>query len=813
MTPAPDRLQELLDQDQVTGIDYVFVHPNQQTLDVYFLRDPLTLSTPLVGDVNEEQLLIYKAFDNGTLSQDIPLTGFSWEVIDGQQVLRLETEYPGDFTLYKLQIDDDRIDPFYNDIIFSFKANCPSDLDCEPPKHECPPEEQVDFPINYLARDFWSFRRALLDFVSQRYPDWNDRLEADAGIMLAEVMSGLADEMAYYQDRVGREAYLETATQRRSLQHHARLIDYDIHHGLGASTWLDITVKTDPANEQKEIETLTARATGDSGQSKYYELGRGLADKKKYVADYRCNRFEPHIWDEDEVCLDVGTTSMYIDGHQKDVFTSFDDFPEEGKWVLLQTTPDDPSITARAHMVRLIEVIDTVDPVFNNPITRIIWEEEQALPFEIDMRFLEVRANLVPITAGCQSTRCFVVGADPDDLGLPESATTRMERAIEREGHDKTVSYFYSLPDSDVDDLVWLGDEARTAVPDIRLVEVEYDSTTSSWTKLPEWQWRRSLLGASSQSQDNDYTLVPGIWKRVKGYHRTGEEIVHKDYASDAGMTIRFGDNEFGMTPDEKTVFKVEYRLGGGEPGNTTAQTITGFTGPDFIEAVSNPLSSYNGKDPESPGEIRQLAPEAFRAITYRAVRPEDYAEAAERLPWVQRAGAAFRWTGSWLSAFVTPDPKGTAQLSVERRSESVEQLDRFRQAGREAHVSDPVYANIDLEITVCVAPDAYPGEVKESVLVALLGSKGRRPMPGYFSPDNFTFGSPLERSTLEAAIQSVSGVRAVENIMIKRRGWFDWRKFSELFYDPGKNTIIRVENDPLHPERGTLKLFMEGGA
>ena len=45
------------------------------------------------------------------------------------------------------------------------------------------------------------------------------------------------------------------------------------------------------------------------------------------------------------------------------------------------------------------------------------------------------------------------------------------------------------------------------------------------------------------------------------------------------------------------------------------------------------------------------VAPEAFRAVTYRAVRPEDYAEAAERLPWVQRAGATFRWTGSWLTA------------------------------------------------------------------------------------------------------------------------------------------------------------------
>jgi hypothetical protein len=54
-------------------------------------------------------------------------------------VLRITTGSPGDFSLYRLRIDDDRVDPYFNDIVFSFKANCPSDLDCKQPAHECPP--------------------------------------------------------------------------------------------------------------------------------------------------------------------------------------------------------------------------------------------------------------------------------------------------------------------------------------------------------------------------------------------------------------------------------------------------------------------------------------------------------------------------------------------------------------------------------------------------------------------------------------------------------------------------------------------------
>jgi hypothetical protein len=84
--------------------------------------------------------------------------------------------------------------------------------------------------------------RALLDFASLRYPDWADRLEADAGVMMVELMSALGDEMAFYQDRVSREAYLETASQRRSIRRHARLVDYHMHDGLGASGWLDFTI-------------------------------------------------------------------------------------------------------------------------------------------------------------------------------------------------------------------------------------------------------------------------------------------------------------------------------------------------------------------------------------------------------------------------------------------------------------------------------------------------------------------------------------------------------------------------------------------
>ena len=63
-------------------------------------------------------------------------------------------------------------------------------------------------PIDYLAKDFLSFRQALLDFSALRYPEWQERSEADFGVMFLEALSALADDLSYTQDRVAAEATL-----------------------------------------------------------------------------------------------------------------------------------------------------------------------------------------------------------------------------------------------------------------------------------------------------------------------------------------------------------------------------------------------------------------------------------------------------------------------------------------------------------------------------------------------------------------------------------------------------------------------------
>ena len=272
------------------------------------------------------------------------------------------------------------------------------------------------------------------------------------------------------------------------------------------------------------------------------------------------------------------------------------------------------------------------------------------------------------------------------------------------------------------------------------------------------------------------------------------------------------------VTPE---LYKARYRVGNGACGNVPADAIR-FADPNgsSTSPTSGSPSSYahgsgaldGGIDPETLDEIRRDAPEEYRTITYRAVRPEDYDEAAQRLSWIQRAGTQFRWTGSWLTAFTAADRRGASALPEASRAALADHLDRFRQAGREVHVLAPRYADLDVRIVICVEATAFPATVVRDVQRVLLGVRGVRPVAGFFDPDRFTFATPLDRSELESAIQHVPGVRAVKSILFARRGWFAERELS-AYYQPARDEVIRVENDHRHPDRGSLSIETEGGA
>ena len=76
-------------------------------------------------------------------------------------------------------------------------------------------------------------------------PQWTERNEADIGMMLLELFAATADSLSYMQDRVANEAFLTSASQRRSVAGHLALIGYELDPGESAGTWLFFEVNSE----------------------------------------------------------------------------------------------------------------------------------------------------------------------------------------------------------------------------------------------------------------------------------------------------------------------------------------------------------------------------------------------------------------------------------------------------------------------------------------------------------------------------------------------------------------------------------------
>ena len=116
------------------------------------------------------------------------------------------------------------------------------------------PEPQATKPeINYLAKDYASFRQLILDRLALNMPRWQETHVPDLGIALVELLAYVGDYLSYYQDAVATEAYLNTARQRITVRRHVRLVDYAMHEGCNARAFVTIAAENDTQLDPTQV--------------------------------------------------------------------------------------------------------------------------------------------------------------------------------------------------------------------------------------------------------------------------------------------------------------------------------------------------------------------------------------------------------------------------------------------------------------------------------------------------------------------------------------------------------------------------------
>ncbi len=279
MLAVNDRLSALRGSSVYNGVDFVEIaSADQRTLLVHFLNGVAVKG--LVGK---------PLITGGDVIKSVPVHDIDdttdWAVdLQGLPLLRLTVDAPGDFSPYTLTLSSITsppvLDRFFDHADFSFKAGCDSDLDCAAPAPACPAPPGSPPVIDYMAKEFLSFRKALSDFSAIRYPRYRERSEADFGVMVMEALCVVADDLSYTQDRFAAEAALESATQRRSLIRLARLVDYEPAPATAARVQLQLDVLTGPVPAG-----VVVSAPAPEGGTIHFETGTGLNDTTNYVVD------------------------------------------------------------------------------------------------------------------------------------------------------------------------------------------------------------------------------------------------------------------------------------------------------------------------------------------------------------------------------------------------------------------------------------------------------------------------------------------------------------------------------------------------
>jgi hypothetical protein len=646
-----ERRREDVRKAALLGIDLVEVDAAQTTLEVFFLgKAPEKLEAPNVvvtggRPVTVRSIRVYRQHD---------------AALDDWMEVALDA--PGDFSPYTLALvkaDErgrptaaplDGLDARYATATFSFKVSCPSDLDCAAPQ-VCPPPLRAQPEIDYLAKDYDSFRQLMLDRLAQTMPAWRETHVPDVGIMLVELLAYAGDQLSYYQDAVATEAYLGTARQRISVRRHARLVDYALHEGCNARAWLTLSTDTDadldpatlffctrfPGAPDGHVLQLADFAKAPPGSCEVFEPL--VADPRRPLKLRKAHgeiRF--YAWGDCACCLPKGATRA----------TLLDAWTGEGqsRGRALDLAVDDvlifeevigPGTGNRAdadpnhrQAVRLTKVTPGTDPLYDaehggRPVVEIEWCSEDALTFPLcisarmpapdcDCRenISVARGNVVLVDHGATVTE--PLGTVPVERSAAtcatdcEPATTVLTPGRFRPVLKQTpLTFAQDLPPCGCASVVFAQDPRR-ALPRVMLTGT---LTTPQGARTTTWAPRADLLDAAP-----------------------GDAAFVAEIDDDGDAHLRFGNGRQGRVPDAGTAFEARYRAGNGPAGNVGAETIAYLvfrqtTGGAGAIVPRNPLAASGGTAPEPVAEARMFAPYAFRDVLERAVTADDYAALA----------------------------------------------------------------------------------------------------------------------------------------------------------------------------------------
>jgi hypothetical protein len=518
-------------------------------------------------------------------------------------------------------------------------------------------KEQKSPEVDYLTKDYKSFRQVISDRISAIAPEWKERRTPGVGMAIIEILAYAGDYLSYFQDAVAMEAYYRTARSRVSLSRHLRLIDYFMHEGCNARVWVhmktakvtfDLAPRTPLLTKSKGAPLLLSpdhmQDAINSGALVFETMHHAKLYKKH-------NQISFYTWGGNEPMISKGAVSATLKGEYPDIgvgdiliFKEAKD-PDTGR-----TEDANPSLR---HAVRIRETKISEDPpgsAGSAKITEIRWLQADALPFDLYLTKISNGKEINDISVALGN----IVLAD-HGMTAPEQTLSVKEKKDLRRIYTKVANPTYATEYDQVKaKKVAAGEIIRqnpeTALPSIILTE--------KYTK-EKWLPRTDLFNSD----------------------RFARHMV-VEIENDRSAYIRFGDGKYGKAPATGTEFTLLSRVGNGVSGNIGRETLSHIkTGESGIVEITNPISAFGGTAPENAEHARLLGPSAFES-QMRCVTIEDYAKKAMTHPEVQKANVRVKWTGSENAIYIELERIDGKIVDSEFRTRIRNFMEEFRVMG-----------------------------------------------------------------------------------------------------------------------------------
>jgi hypothetical protein len=699
------------------------------------------------------------------------------------QVLEVTIAPVGDYSRYTLTIQQAAFDPIFAQFVFRFRPGCFSS-NCTPLK--AIPAPALQPAIDYLAKDYDSFRHVMISAMTQRVPSWQPTSEAALDVVLLDLFSAAADELSNYQDRVMQEAYLSTAGKRISLRRHARLMDYFIHEGCQSSTVLALNF---PGTASRIVPAFQKAWTGpDSSLASTIWF---VTARPQFVSGL-FSSVPLYTWSDAIPSLAAGATTADL------AFSSFADAAtavsqiQTGniarllveEWLNPGTGLAADRNPLKRQLLTLTGAILLTDPLTGDPVVRVVWRAEDALRFNYCF-VVSVNGARIPNVSLFHGNVLDMLQGKPVSFQYTPPGTPLAPGAYHF-GLNSAGAAECRLPPAFP--VLWTTTTPGGLDPSVSTVQVTVtDATgTTAWTEQPD-------LIHSGGITDHDFVVETDELQRT---------------------LVRFGDGTNGLELPDDAIVTCSWLSGYGPDGNIGRDALVNFDTtamPEIALGVCwNPFDVTSGLAPETHDVIRRRVPEAFLYHQARAVTLADYVARALEVPGVSNAAACYMWTGSWRTVRVVVDPLGTATLSETLRAAVERQLDAVHLIGEDVEVRAPQFVPLSVEVVVCVASGYWIDDVAPIVEEEFSNSYTPDGRKAFFNPDLWTFGQPLYASQIEGVFARIAGVEHVISIRMTR--WWNQSVTSAEVIDVAPEEIVLVTNDPSRMELGAITFTWQGG-